>query len=507
MHPPLVSAGARRPSPSRGATPRTLLAALVALAAPAGAQLVAPKTIPVHQDAQFDLFPSTRAGMAGVTLALDDTLSDPFVNPAKAARVRRGVAFSSPFAHTISDDRGGGLTLPLGALLASGAWAGGGVVALQQLDRAGPAFNRPTSERTAINRYFSGVLARRFGGGLAVGASAYRAELGAVDGVDLLYAGSDRIDQDGSLVDLRLGVTKELARGGTAEVMLLHSRTSMTHDVHFPAFGQWSPTGQLQVVTPARDEHNVDRTHIWGAHAEMVRPVGTAGWRVGTLATVNRLSHPKIPNYVIMNIPRDPGTTYAYNLGLGASRTPGDPADATFGVDVIYEPIWSETWADAADHVVTATGRVIPAGGRTVENTFRFSNLKLRVGLARERPLTEERPSSWGYQLGLAVHAIDYRLRQTNHVTDSRRTQDEHWMEWSPTFAARYRARAFTFAYDFRLTCGTGGCISFPFASGDDVAVVAPPTTGGIIAAPSAPLRFESGGVMSHRFSVTVPLH
>ena len=495
MHRPLVSAVPRRPLATL-----TTLAALAAAAAPLGAQLVTPRTIPVLQDAQFDIFPSARAGMAGVAIAVDDTLADPFVNPAKATRVRAGAVFGSPFRHSITGDRGGGMTLPLGALGSAGDWSMGGVVALQQLDRAGPIWNRPTSERSAINRYGSLVLARRLADGVSVGASAYRARLGAIDGVDLLYAGSDRIDQAGSLTDLRLGMTKAWRSGANAEVMLLHNRTSMTHDVHFTTWA-WDALGRQQTVAE-RAEHNVDRTHIWGVHAEASRPVGTLGWRVGGLATANVLSHPKIPNYVIMNIPRDPGTTWSYNLGVGAARA--IESGGTVGIDVIYEPMWSETWADAAADTTGPTGIVLPRGARTVENRFRFSNLKVRLGLARERALTPERPSAWGYQLGLALNAIDYRLRQANHLQRALRAQEEHWMEWTPTFALRYRSRAFVFAYDFRITCGPGGDC-FPLAGGDDVTVVSP-VPGGVIAAPSRPLDFNSGAAITNRFTVSVPL-
>src|SRR5207302_2230937 len=86
------------------------------------------------------------------------------------------------------------------------------------------------------------------------------------------------------------------------------------------------------------------------------------------LATVNRMSHPKLPEYELANvpaIPRDPGHSSAYNVGLGLSKIRGP---LTFGIDAIYEPIWSYTWADAASPVVTATGDTIPVGGRTVEN-------------------------------------------------------------------------------------------------------------------------------------------
>ena len=82
----------------RGITMRTRIASrwpLVAavlvlpLAPNAGAaQLVVPRTVPVQQSGQFDLFPSQRASMAGASIALDDTLLDPFVNPAKTTRLR-----------------------------------------------------------------------------------------------------------------------------------------------------------------------------------------------------------------------------------------------------------------------------------------------------------------------------------------------------------------------------------------------------------------------------------
>jgi hypothetical protein len=498
MHHPLVSAVSRRPLAALAA-----LTALGTTAAPGGAQLVTPKTIPVFQDAQFDIFPSARAGMAGVAIAVDDTLADPFANPAKATRVRSGAVFGSPFRHSLTGGRGGGMTLPVGAFATAGDWSGGAVVAIQQLDRAGPMrWNRPTSERTAVNRYGSLVVARRLGDDLAVGASAYRAGLGAIDGVDLLYAGSDRIDQEGSLTDLRLGLTKAWRSGANAEVVLVHNRTSMVHDVHFAPGWTWDQFGRQQTTTPERAEHNVDRTHIWGVHGEASRPVGSLGWRVGALATANRLSHPKIPNYAIMNIPRDPGTTWAYNFGAGAARTIEDLG--TLGIDVVYEPMYSTTWADAARDTIGPGGNVVLRGAHTVDNRFRFSNVKARIGFARERELTPEHPARWGYQLGLALNAIDYRLWQTDHVRRVARVQDEHWMEWTPTFALRYRSRTFTLAYDFRISCGpVSSCVPLP--QGDDVTVVQP-APGGIIAAPSRPLDFDGGTAITNRFTVSVPL-
>ena len=68
------------------------------------------------------------------------------------------------------------------------------------------------------------------------------------------------------------------------------------------------------------------------------RPITESGWRVGGTWTVNRKTHPKIPNYEIMNIPRDPGISWAYDFGVGIAKSSGP---ATFGIDVVVEPIWS----------------------------------------------------------------------------------------------------------------------------------------------------------------------
>src|SRR5205085_12327021 len=119
----------------------------------------------------------------------------------------------------------------------------------------------------------------------------------------------------------------------------------------------------------------------------------------------NLMSHPKIPNYEIMSIPRDPGHSHAYQVGIGVARTNGP---ATFGLDAVYEPIWSETYAAAAAPTETAAGDTIPLGGKTIENRFRFSNALFRMGVGRELTFGG-RPHAAAWQLGLAAHAIHYR--------------------------------------------------------------------------------------------------
>jgi hypothetical protein len=468
----------------------------------AQAQLVTPKTVPVFQNQQFDILPSATAGMAGVSIALDDSLADPFVNPAKATRLRGGMFFTAPFRHSISGSRGGGRTLPVGALTSIGDWSIAGVFALQQIDRAGPmGFSPVNSDRTATNQYLSLSLARRVGQGLSIGASGTFAGLGAVDGVDLLYAGSDHINQSGSSADVRVGFTKEFAPNRTLEVILLHNQFQMTHDVHF---GSWrfDPVLRQSVLTE-RTDHNEDRTRIWGAHTEYTQPVGSEGWRIGWLATINQLSHPKIPNYVLQSIPRDPGSTLAFNAGIGLARVFGG---STFGVDLIHEPMSSTTWADAARDTAVVGGGIIPAGGKTVENSFRFANTMLRVGFGHEMPVSKDSSSVFGFQLGLGVYSINYRLGQTNNVQKTFREQRENWMEWTPTFGLAFRTRTLQLRYNYSVSCSISDCITI--GTGDRVTVAAPvaTSTGGVIAAPSSALTFNGGTASTHKFWVSIPI-
>jgi hypothetical protein len=489
---------------ARSRLPRIAVTALIAsiAASPAAAQLVTPRTVPVMQDEQFEIYPSSRPGLGGISIAIDDTLADPFTNPAKATRLHGLTMTTAPYTHGISGSRGGGRTLPIGFLASSGDWAGAFLGAMQQLDRAGPIWNRPTSEQTATNQYFSGSLARRLGAGLSIGVSAFHADLAAVDGVDLLYAGSDRIDQSGSLNDFRLGATKEWEPGHVLEVILLRNTTNMRHDVHFttgvfvpvPGGGTWTTTSRTDV--------NLDQTNIWGAHTEYTLPVGTEGWHVGALATANHLSHPKIPNYVLQNLPRDPGSTNAFNLGLGAARATGP---FTFGVDVIMEPMTSNTYADAATNTTRADGTVISAGDKTVENHFQFRNSKARMGVGHTWGTDSASHGSFSLDFGLAMYAISYDLTQTNNILRTLRTQHENWVESGPTFGMRYRSHDIELSYAFRANCGSQGCDFFP--NGGDVMVNAPTaSTGGIIAAPSSPLFFQGGSETSHHFTISVPI-
>ncbi len=473
-------------------------AALLLLAGAASAQVVTPRTIPVLQDEQFDFHPSSRPGLGGVAIALDDTLADPFTNPAKATRLRGLSLVAMPYSHDIAVNDGGGRTLPLTIMGSTAGWSGALLGAYQQIRREGPVWNRPQSERMSGNSYLTGVLARRLGGGVSIGASASHAHLGAVDGVDLMYGGSDRIDQTGNLTDLRLGAVKEWAPGHALELLALRSRSDMTHDVHYTT-SRWD-TVTKRVVTTERQERNHDETHISGLHSEYTQPFGTRGWRFGVLATANRLAHPGIPNYAVQNIPRDPGNTNSYDLGAGLAREAGP---VTFAIDAVFEPMSSDTWADRATDTTTLAGTLLRAGDHTVDNHFDFRNHRVKLGIGRRFDLGRNAASSLAVNFGLDVYAIDYTLRQHDFIRATTRTQKESWTEWTPGIGLRYRSRDLEVSYAYRRNCGNQGCDTeqpLVFMSTPDVAA------GTVIVAPSGPLFFRSGVATSHRLTLAVPL-
>jgi hypothetical protein len=480
----------------------TLIALLLAFSSHASGQLISLKTVPVAAGDQFMLFPSRNLGMGGVGIALNDTILDPFVNPATGSRLTDSQVFATPMYYGVSNNAGSGSTLSAGAFLV-GRWFGGAMVALQELKRgdqgSGPwpaweSFVSPDllSARSATNKYAHFSLGVCLPGELAVGASAFLADLNAVDGVEHLYAMASSIQQSGDIEDLRLGATKTFARGGTLEFVGLYRRSDVRHDV---TYVDWVLVDSIMWELQDRDETNLDKTDTWGAQVGYRQSVGEYGWTVGGLLTGNWKSHPKIPNYEIMNIPRDPGNSAAFEIGIGVAKTTGA---TTFGFDIVFQPGSSETWALAEEPVTNATGDTIPAGGRTVENEFSFSNAFLNLGVTREI-------GPGALQLGLGLRSYDYHLDQWDHVADDSRRQDEQWMEWVPSWGARVRMGDLEVRYTGRATTGTGrpgvawsGAVAeraMDFAEAND-----------ILLAPSGPLTLQDVTVWTHQVSLSVPI-
>lgn len=502
-----------------------LLASLLSAgAARLDAQIIQIKTLPIADGDQWRLFPSANTGLGGLSIALPDSLFDPFDNPAKGARLnerRKGIFFGSPTAYSVSKNAGGGRTLPLGGIVRSGSSFGGFTVAVQELDRPGTnqiflpptpvaalANTAPSVQPAAPsrqNRFAFGTLGHLFDrGGVSVGASALWSGLNDVDGVDQLYTGSQRVDQHGSELDLRLGLLKEWSGGRALEGMLLHDRFGMAHDVTWldPV---WDPNTRTN-TSRARVDHNLDRTNTWGMHLGYSQPVGDSGWRVGTIFTTNLMSHPKLPDYQIaqvMVIPWDPGHSAAYDLGLGVAKTRGL---TTFGIDAVYEPIRTHTWGETPDSIVTAFG-AIPAGARTTENHFRFSNAIVRTGVGQEIKLDTTRTSLRSLRLegGLALRSIGYTLNQTDHVTRIDRQQRESWLEWTRTWGLGLKFSDLELRYVGRTTTGTGRP-GIPQTNDGVVFAAAEVTSRSFLAAPTGSTNLTGVAVTTHQISVSVPI-
>ncbi len=457
------------------------------------AQLISIKTVPIATGNQFLVFPSQNLGMGGVSIAVEDPLLDPFVNPAKGARIKGTVMFASPVYYNISGDIMSARTLPIGALLFSDNLFGGFSLSIQQLGTANANNFQLLSEKYSNNMYASGILGKRLpGSNISIAGGVFWAGLDAVDGVELLYDGSQKIEQFGQMVDCRIGILGELGREHFYEGLLLLNRFNMEHDVTYVNQILWDTEWDKRT----RIERNLDHSNTLGLHFGYVRPLADSGWLLGGILTGNWKSHPKIPNYELMNIPRDPGNSSAYNFGLGFSHT---KEQVTLGIDLIYEPIWSNTWADAAEPVTTSSGSVIPVGGKTIENDFRFSNKLLRIGIHRdERRL--------GFQLGLQVRSIMYWLDQYNNVIGSSRKQKEHWTEWTPSWSLNLNFKEFQIRYTGRATMGTGRPgVSSPspgFRWESDFFT----KSADFLIAPSGPLTLQDARVMTHQISIVVPI-
>lgn len=493
-------------------TPRSLSALallLGTLAAPPSiaGQLIPVRTVPVASGDQFRLRPSQSMGMGGVHMAVDDSLADPWTNPALGHRTSTSTFIGSPTFYGISQNGGAARSFPVSALIAGSRWFGGASLAFQQVENRNGVNTAlvarnidlcfgcgggggALSDTYGRNLYASGFIGTRLGGGpWSIGVGASSAALDAMDGVDLLYSGSSRIDQDGTLSDFRVGLQRDGTRDRVG-IVVAHNRVSMLHDVTWVDWNWDDIAGTPNVVT--RVERNEDQTRTWAGSVSWDHDLAVDGWRIGARATANRKSHPKIPNYSLQNIPRDPGTTWAYEAGFGFSMT---EAASTFALDVALQPIWSNTWQEANAADASASGGSVQVGDRSIENDFFFTNVVLRSGISHQI-------SSVGLQAGVEVRSYDYTLDQVNRVTNTYRSQDESWVEWSPTFGTVVSLNGLDLRYSLRATTGTGRPGTL-WADGRAETLAA---DADFILAPSGPLTLQDARVVTHQISVTIPV-
>ena len=96
-------------------------------------QLIGIKSIPLATGDQFNMYPAENYGMAGLTIAVDDTLNDAYHNPAKGASIQGINLVTLPHFYSITKDLGSAQNFPLGFNYGNNEWFCGGMFSLQQL--------------------------------------------------------------------------------------------------------------------------------------------------------------------------------------------------------------------------------------------------------------------------------------------------------------------------------------------------------------------------------------
>jgi hypothetical protein len=485
--------------------------ALAAATTAAHAQLIAVKTAPVSDGGQFAFLPSANLGLGGLSIALADSAHDPFVNPAKGARLTGVYVFTSPTFFSVSRKAGGGLTLPVGVTASSRSWFGQFAVAMQEIDKlrdgsvlvaptvdvvGGVVFEEP-NQRSQQNRYAHGLVGRRFANQLSLAASASWWRINALDGVELYYPIGARIQQHGETADLRLGLLKTLSRGQTIEVVALHNRFAVNHDVSFVEMF-WNPS--LRSLTPiGRVEPNADRTRSWGMHVGYTQPLADSTWRIGAIATGNAITQASLPGFHLPQVPGDAGRAHAYNLGAGVVRS---GSMWTVGLDAIFEPIWNRTWVHADKPAETLAGTMLSAGTRTLESDFRFTNAIARLGVAARAPISTDMALT--FEAGGQMRAMRYRLEQQDAIRDLQSASTQRWNEWTRSWGVSFRAMTADVRYRGQMTTGArrpgfddfGAVINAP----------RPLESSFIGPLPSATLPFSKVRATTHQISLSVPI-
>ncbi len=479
-----------------------LLAVLLSFGA-AEAQNIVLKTVPIPTGEQFLLFPGRALGMGSVSIALDDPHGLPFSNPAHRFQSGDPVRFFiAPTFYGESDQWVGGRTLPISGLVTGERFHGGFGIAVQQVrgrERFGnwPFFGGTGSniQEDPSNRYLFGTVGARLTDRFSAGVSVLHATLGAVDGVNMLYGRARSIEQDGTVDELRFGFLGDLGEGRRVDGTITRTGVDMVHDVGYMEWEWGDPfvgPQQPPIVTEWQ-ERNEDFTVSWGSRVRYSWPMGEIS-RVGLILGGTTKDHPKIPNYNVVDIPRDPGNSAVFNLGVGASQTDGG---TTIAMEFVFEPGRSHTWAWAEEAIELPSGAELQPGDKTVDNQFRFSNWNLGVGF-------DEEGERMGWQFGLRVRQINYSLDQHNYLAEEHRDTRESWMEWTPSLGARLKVGGMELSYMGRFTAK--GWPGFNWFGGQDVQIADASGPGvDFVVGPTGPVSLPSYRVTTHRLTASFP--
>ena len=128
------------------------------------------------------------------------------------------------------------------------------------------------------------------------------------------------------------------------------------------------------------------------------------------------------------------------------------------------------------------------------------TNALFRLGVSREvvRSLTK----TAALQLGLVVRSVHYNLAQRDFVDGATRRVEESWLEWTPTWGLSVRFPELELRYRGRMTHGTDRLVATP----NQFFGVASPTAVGFFPPPAVSPTLDGVHVVTHQFSVSLPL-
>lgn len=439
-----------------------VLLALAAPWAPLPAQLVPVRVVPIAEGGQFEFYPSANFGMGDVSIAVRDSLLDPFRNPALAGRVGRALYVGAPTFFSVTNDAGSGQTYPFGAIVRVGRTFVGGLAAAQAIDPARrssgdlffPTFSPagfpavPPGNETRSNHHLQGILGHRLGAGLTLAASGLWSNLDAIEGMDLLFTDSHSLEQRGRRSDVRLGILGEWG-GHAVEAVALQTRSRAHYAVQYAAL-QWNPNERTQELR-TWSENTEDAMRTTGLHVKYDRPVIDSTWRAGAIFTVNRLVERSAAYHEFMGIPRDPSVTLAYNVGLGLSR---QTAVLRYAFDAILEPMWRRATSPPTSAGPDVLGYAPPRR----DSYFKFANVLLRGGVSRDFMVSGS-DNRMRVQFGTQLRNVNYDLEQ--HESDVFGGEGYHersnsWREWTHSWGTSLIFPRFEFAYQLRMLSGLG---------------------------------------------------
>ncbi len=490
----------------------TSLIALISIPMFITGQVISVKTLPLILTQQFVNAPSYNAGMANITIALDDDLADGFLNPARITAMDKNLFYLAPYRDSWSkrtvfnnwwsnQDRAlhGSMVqaLPAGVVnhikIADGLMriTTGLALSFEQLrhtshsrqfrDTLSGLWNGPL-QMSVKNLSMSAVTAIQFPEkGLSVGVGVDAIQLRGVDGIPLLYPGARELLQDGKLTQYRLGISIDRPQETRLDILLFHKRYHMEQEAVY----DWQ--GNI---------HNKDSEKSWLVQVKGCRLMEDRA-QLGFELTGQWKWHPKIPDYPApeISIPRDPGITRAGRIGVGFSNRAGK---LLMAVDIASEIINSHTWGDTTAPVTTDDNQIIKAGDPLFRNDYFFTNAFICIGMEYQIGKGLRVQGGWSTR----QYSMDYYHK--DYVTGEKITATPQNMWKEPVLTGGIIAKIGQMEWIFQTSkrSGTGMPTQGGWAPwgifGWERAFIA---TGDILAPPTG-MAYENTSVVMHRLIV-----